>query len=126
VHPDLEIQFLTPALGRGKDSPYSIKQLGINAEGLRYLTLLQNYCFEIKHEGITLWLPEPEAFVLQKILASQERNDSVDTHGLTPVALIILMNFNFHLWHSTTDLRPWSSANFDKKREGLRISPDYW
>lgn len=77
VHPDLEIQFLTPELGRGKDTPYSIKQLGINAEGLRYLTLLQNYCFEIKHEDIILWLPEPEAFVLQKILASQERNDSL-------------------------------------------------
>jgi len=24
------------------------------------------------------------------------------------------MDFNLHLWHSTTDLRPWSSANFDK------------
>lgn len=77
VHPDLEIQFLTPELGRGKDAPYSIKQLGVNAEGLRYLTLLQNYRFAIKHEGITLWLPEPEAFVLQKILASQERSDSI-------------------------------------------------
>ena len=38
----------------------------------------------------------------------------VDTHGLTPVALVILKDFNFHLWHSTTDLRPWSSAVFDK------------
>ena len=43
---------------------------------------------------------------------------SVDTHGLTPVALIILMDFNFHLWHSTTDLRPWLNAIFDKEISG--------
>jgi len=24
------------------------------------------------------------------------------------------MDFNFHLWHSTTDLRLWSPANVDK------------
>jgi hypothetical protein len=76
VHPDLEIQFLTPERGRGKDTPYSIKQLHVNAEGLRYLNLLQAYSFEMTHKGITICLPEPEAFVLQKILASQERRDS--------------------------------------------------
>jgi len=39
----------------------------------------------------------------------------VDNHWRTLVALIILMDFNFHLWYSTLDLRPWSSANFDKR-----------
>jgi hypothetical protein len=29
------------------------------------------------------------------------------------------MGFNFHLWHSTTDSRPWYSANLDKKGELL-------
>ncbi len=32
VYPDLEIQFLTPELGRAKDKPYEIKKLNINAE----------------------------------------------------------------------------------------------
>ncbi|MDM8538985.1 GSU2403 family nucleotidyltransferase fold protein [Desulfobacterales bacterium HSG17] len=73
VHPDLEIQFLTPAIGRGKDTPYEIKKLNINAEGLRYMTLLQDFKFQMKHGGITIWLPEPEAFVLHKILVSQKR-----------------------------------------------------
>lgn len=77
VHPDLEIQFLTPELGRGKNTPYVIKQLSINAEGLRYLNLLQSHNFEMQHDRITLRLPEPEAFVLQKILVSQERDDPV-------------------------------------------------
>ena len=75
VHPDLEIQFLTPERGRGRDTPYAIKNLHINAEGLRYLNLLEKYSFEMLHDGIRIRLPEPEAFVLQKILASQERED---------------------------------------------------
>jgi len=75
VHPDLEIQFLTPERGRGQDTPYTIKNLHINAEGLRYLNLLQNHNFEMQHDGITIRIPEPEAFALQKILASQERKD---------------------------------------------------
>ncbi|QTA82610.1 Nucleotidyltransferase domain-containing protein [Desulfonema limicola] len=79
VHPDLEIQFLTPALGRGKDSPYEIKKLNINAEGLRYMTLLQDFKFQMKHAGITIWLPEPEAFVLHKILISQKRKSQAKT-----------------------------------------------
>ncbi len=75
VHPDLEIQFITPALGRGKNMPYEIKKYNINAEGLRYLSPLQDFKFQIKHENITLWLPEPEAYFLQKIIISRERKD---------------------------------------------------
>jgi hypothetical protein len=64
VHPDLEIQFLTPERGRGQDTPCTIKNLNINAEGLRYLNLLQNHNFEMQHDGIIMRLPEPEAFLL--------------------------------------------------------------
>ena len=75
VNPDLEIQFITPALGRGKDKPYEIRQFNINAEGLRYLILLQDHKFQMTHEGITLWLPEPGAYILHKILVSQKRKN---------------------------------------------------
>ena len=34
VHPDLEIQFITPERGRGRDKAYDIKQLQIKAEGI--------------------------------------------------------------------------------------------
>jgi len=54
VHPDLEIQFLTPMLGRGKATPYEIKKFHINAEGLRYVKPLQDYTFKMEHEGITV------------------------------------------------------------------------
>ena len=60
VHPDLEIQFLTPALGRAKDKPCEIKQLNINAESLTYMKMLQDHKFSMTHDGITAWLPQPE------------------------------------------------------------------
>ena len=76
VHPDLEIQFLTPALGRVKDTPYEIKQLNINAEGLSYMKMLQDFTFSMSHNGTTVWLPEPSAFVLHKILICHKRKNS--------------------------------------------------
>ena len=75
VHPDLEIQFLTPALGRAKATPYEIRQLNINAEGLTYMKMLQDYKFSMTHKGVTAWLPEPEAYTLHKILISSKRKD---------------------------------------------------
>ena len=75
VHPDLEIQFLTPVLGRAKDAPYEIKQLNINAEGLTYMKMLQDYKFSMTHKGLTIWLPEPEVYVLHKVLISSKRKD---------------------------------------------------
>ena len=75
VHPDLEIQFLTPALGRAKDTPCEIKQLNINAESLTYMKMLQDHKFSMTHDGITLWLPQPEAYALHKILISPKRKD---------------------------------------------------
>ena len=75
VHPDFEIQFLTPALGRAKDTPYEIKQLNINAESLTYMKMLQDNKFNMTHEGVTVWLPEPEAYTLHKILISFKRKD---------------------------------------------------
>ncbi|PIE71614.1 MAG: hypothetical protein CSA22_01965 [Deltaproteobacteria bacterium] len=76
VHPDLEIQFLTPALGRPKDTPYEIKKLNVNAEGLAYMKMLQDYKFSMQHRDISVWLPEPSAFILHKILISQKRKDT--------------------------------------------------
>jgi hypothetical protein len=75
VHPDLEIQFLTPVIGRVKDVPYEIKKLSINAEGLTYLKMLQDYKFSMTHNGVTIWLPEPAAYCLHKILISHKRKN---------------------------------------------------
>ena len=75
VHPDLEIQFLTPALGRAKDTPHEIRQLNINAESLTYMKMLQDHKINMTHDGVTIWLPKPEAYTLHKALISSKRKD---------------------------------------------------
>lgn len=74
VHPELEIEFLTPERGSGKgNQPYDIHKLHINAQGLRYLNLLQSYTMKIKLKGIKMRLPEPSAYVLHKFIVFKKR-----------------------------------------------------
>ena len=75
VHPDLEIQFLTPATGRALNRPKDIKKLNINAESLTYLKMLQDYKIPVKDKGLAVWVPEPSAFVLHKLLISPKRKN---------------------------------------------------
>ena len=39
------------------------------------MKMLQDYKFSMTHNGLTLWLPEPEAYTLHKILISFKRKD---------------------------------------------------
>ena len=74
VHPELELEFLTPELGRGKsDKPYEISKLHINAQGLRYLNLLQSHTIKAKSEDVKVILPEPAAYVLHKFIVFERR-----------------------------------------------------
>jgi len=71
IHPELELEFLTPDLGRGKGStPYNIPKLHINAQGLRYLNLIQDHILEIEY----IKVPEPAAYVLHKFIVFELRN----------------------------------------------------
>jgi len=74
LHPQLELEFLTPELGSGKGSqPYDIIKLHINAQGLRYLNLLQSYTITAKLKDIEVRLPEPAAYVLHKFIIFERR-----------------------------------------------------
>ena len=73
VHPQLEIEFLTPELGKGSNKPFVIKSLNLNAQQLRYLTLLQNHAMEVIFSKSRLTVPEPSAYVLHKFLLSVKR-----------------------------------------------------
>jgi hypothetical protein len=42
----LELEFLTRALGSGRDNIYSIRSLNIKSEGLREINIIADYSFE--------------------------------------------------------------------------------
>ena len=72
-HPDLLIEFLVPEIGRGTDRPYPIPQLGINAQPLRYLHLLQKNAIHLDFEGIRIRVPHPAAYALHKFIIFKRR-----------------------------------------------------
>lgn len=76
VHPDLEVEFLTPERGRGREKPYTIDKLHVNAQGLRYLDLIQSHVMKTSFRGISLNVPEPTAYVLHKFIVSGRRKKS--------------------------------------------------
>jgi hypothetical protein len=76
VHPDLEIEFLTPEKGRGRSKPYTIDKLHINAQGLRYLALIQDHVVKASYNGVPVNVPEPAAYVLHKFIVSDRRKNS--------------------------------------------------
>ena len=73
VHPQMEIEFLTPEVGKGSEKPFLIRPLNLSAQQLRYLTILQNYTMKILLGESKITLPEPSAFVLHKLLLSIKR-----------------------------------------------------
>lgn len=74
IHPDLEVEFLITKKGRGKDGPYQIKELKVNAQGMRYMNLLQEHILKVPYEGFLINIPEPWAFVFNKLITSGRRS----------------------------------------------------
>jgi hypothetical protein len=75
VHPELEIEFLTPELGRGSMEPLEVRPLSINAQRLRYLQLLQDQTAAMTYKGMAIRIPTIEAFLLHKILVYHNRKN---------------------------------------------------
>ena len=69
----LEIEFLTKVIGSGSQSSYMIRALGIKAEGLRVINLLDDFATEVKRNGYSIIVPLPAAYVVQKLLANPTR-----------------------------------------------------
>jgi len=73
-HPDLSIEFLVPERGRGEDKPYSIPQLSINAQPLRFLDFLVENTISINTKGLDIRLPHPAAYALHKFIIFKRRS----------------------------------------------------
>lgn len=76
VHPDLELDFLTPEIGRPNSTPYTVKNLNITAQRLRFLSILQDNTLTVDYNSFPVTVPQPAAFVLHKLLISERRNNS--------------------------------------------------
>ncbi len=73
AHPELEIEFLTPELGKGREKPYIINNLHIQAQGLRFLNFLQEHLIKINYKNIGVRVPEPSSYVLHKFIIFERR-----------------------------------------------------
>ncbi|UCD55706.1 MAG: hypothetical protein JSV93_02655 [Candidatus Omnitrophota bacterium] len=78
-HPDLTLEFLVPERGRGYDKPYSIPQLAINAQPLRFLDFLIANTISINAEGLHIRLPHPASYALHKFIIFKRRR-KIDKH----------------------------------------------
>ena len=67
-----EVEFLVQQLGSGKEQ-YMKTNLGITAQALRHINILANNKREIDYLGVKILVPEPEAFVLHKMIINSER-----------------------------------------------------
>lgn len=74
-HPDLAIEFLVPEKGRGSDKPFPLKELSINAQPLRYLSLLTQRVINAEVEGVKISLPHPAVFAFHKLIVAQIRRN---------------------------------------------------
>lgn len=76
IHPYLTLEFLVPEVGRGSKRPYKLPELGINAQRLRILDILENDTIQVELEGIKVIIPHPVTFALHKLLVSSRRTGS--------------------------------------------------
>lgn len=72
-HPDLAIEFLVPEKGRGSNKPFPLKELSINAQPLRYLSLLTQRVINTEVEGVKISLPHPAIFAFHKLIVARIR-----------------------------------------------------
>ena len=72
-HPELIIDFLVAERGKGTDKPYPVKALGVKAQPLRFVGFLAEDTIEVRSRGLTLTLPHPVNFGLQKLVISGRR-----------------------------------------------------
>jgi hypothetical protein len=72
-HPDLIVEFLVPERGRGREEPFDIPALGINAQPLRYLDLVLANTISLNMHGISVRVPHPAAFAVHKLIVSTRR-----------------------------------------------------
>lgn len=89
-HPDLAVEFLSPEKGRGMDEPVPIPQLGVNAQALRYLSLLTDHTIRVDIGDFNVCLPHPVYFAFHKLIVSQLRSKKEKADNDKEAAISVL------------------------------------
>lgn len=89
-HPELILEFLTPERGRGRETPYPLPSLGVNATALRFLDLLTQNTIQVKLDHGSVKLPHPANFALHKLIIAPRRPQKEKTMKDQAAALAVL------------------------------------
>ena len=68
----LDVEFLTRVLNIG-ETVNRIPSLKIKASGIREINMLASYPLDIEYNGYIIKVPEPEAYIIQKLLINPKR-----------------------------------------------------
>lgn len=73
IHRELTFEFLTDVGAKPDEVHHLIKDLNIVAQELHFMNIPLAYPMTVQYKGLTLRIPEPEAFALHKLIVSQRR-----------------------------------------------------
>lgn len=88
VHDELDLEFLAERIGKGDVNVYDVKPLGIKAQTIRYLGMLQAHTITVTYRGLMVRVPEPAAYALHKLLINHQRSAKKKTKDMDSVRAI--------------------------------------
>lgn len=84
----LEVEFLVRAIGKGS-STIKIPSIGITAESLRTVNMLADFPLEMKYRNYIVTVPEPAAYVLQKLYTNPTRRADKREKDIRAIKLLL-------------------------------------
>ena len=86
---DFDVEFLTPEIGGGSTKPYKFNQLNLNAQQLRYLTILQDNVITMNYRGSPVKIPNVQSFIIHKILVMDKRTPDKRTKDIETIKALM-------------------------------------
>lgn len=101
THPELDIEFLTTAKAGPRESILRFDELGLTAQELRFMSIPLQHHYQVTHQGLTITIPEPEAFALHKLIVSMRRTSPAKAAKDRATAAGLFAFFEKHPAHIT-------------------------
>lgn len=87
----MEIEFLIAQQGSGEDSVLSTN-LGVKAQALRHIAILKEFTVKAHLFGMEISIPQPEAYVLHKIIINNERGKKAEKDKVAVETMLPYLN----------------------------------